>query len=830
MSESTTDAKHDFTPFGATFRIQLAMLSDWHIGSGTGRRGEVDRLVLRDQDGLPYLPAKTLTGIWRDACERAALGLDDGQPGAWCRWVPFLFGEQPAHHTEELTPKQPHEFEHPQPAALSLRSAHLPQDLRHALRHEDKNAVREAVTFLKPGVSLDVRSGRAKDKHLRFEEMARIGATLTTQGEIAWDNYQNEAQRTAQQRTATALLLAGAQLIERLGGKRRRGAGRCTLTIENSPELETVWKWIETQSPAQPPAPLTPEPAAQSEPAKGETDQGWTRIQITLTTETPVVVSTRTVGNFVETADYIPGTYLLAIIRQALQPLGVNLNSAIVNGDLLVTNATSEVGNERGRPTPLSLMQEKLTGGLKDGYNIYNRICETGSGKQLKASGSGYVGATVANAVPAWHSVARGVHMHNVVLDELQRPQEDVGGVYSYQAINADQTLRAELRVRTTLAKKLAEQRTDWWSALNGTRRLGRSKKDDYGVIRLAAELAQEPPKPTEKAEELTVWLLSDLLLRDERLRPTASVESLKSELQRELTMITKSEVKLEVRKTAREADKSKLLSSLVRPHRTDSWQVSWGLPRPSLAGLAAGSCVVFTVQSGTITADGLKQLATRGMGERRAEGFGQLCFNDPLLEATLADKKRSDDATPRTPVSPFLIPKESAFAYARVIEREAVRREIQRQALAFASDPAKRKEALGIEINAAKSHPPMSQLGALRSILNRLDTDKQSVLDWLVHLEETKNRFEKWKDGLQALRDLKDGLQALRDLLDEPVRVWELLTFDWSKLVITETGEQELKNELWAEAVRALVDACVRAQKRELEKTLRKGDQDNGA
>lgn len=796
------------------------MLSDWHIGSGTGRPGEVDRLVLRDDNGLPYVPAKTLTGIWRDACERAAFGLDNGKPGAWCRWVPFLFGEQAAHRSQELEAILPEDFEHPRPAALSVRAAHLPPDLIHALASEDKHAVREAVTFLKPGVSLDARSGRAKEKHLRFEEMARLGASLTAQCEIAWGNECSDLQR----RTATALLLAGAQLVERLGGKRRRGAGHCVLTILDSPELEKVWQWVESLSAEQVPTPPKPKVAEPFNWDKPETQSNWTRVRLTLTTTTPVVVSTRTVGNFVETADYIPGTYLLAIVRRTLQPLGINLNTAIVNGDLLVTNATCEVGNERGRPTPLSLMHEKLSEGLNDGKDVFNRFCEPDQGKRLKSQHGGYVGATVKDVIPNYRNVTRGIRMHNVVQDELQRPHEDVGGVFSYQAISAGQTLGAELRLRTTLAQKLAGKNADWFAALSGTHRLGRSKKDDYGVIRLVAALESEPPAPEAKPTELTVWLLSDLLLRDERLRPTASVQALKKALETELEKLTSSGVKLLVRETGN----SKLLSNLIRPHRIDSWQVSWELPRPSLAGLAAGSCVVFTVEKGEVSEKALDQLAKQGLGERRAEGFGQLSFNDPLLEATLSDKERLDSVPPRKKKQLFLIPKQSAFDYARVIERDAVRREIQRQALAFASNPDNRKTALGIEINlnTRKSHPPMSQLGALRSILSRLEIDKQSVLAWLAHLEDTPNRFEKWKHGLQALRDL----------LDEPVRtnkakqVWELLPFDWSNLVITETGEDELKDELWAEAVRALVDACVRAQKRQLESELKKGDQDNGA
>jgi len=77
-------------PLIEQFRLRLTMESDWHIGSGTGRPGNIDRLVVRDGDGLPFVPAKTLRGIWRDACERLVRGLDDGKIGDWCSlaWIP----------------------------------------------------------------------------------------------------------------------------------------------------------------------------------------------------------------------------------------------------------------------------------------------------------------------------------------------------------------------------------------------------------------------------------------------------------------------------------------------------------------------------------------------------------------------------------------------------------------------------------------------------------------------------------------------------------------------------------------------------------------------
>ena len=66
--------------------------SDWHCGSGQARYAGFDRTIARDVDGLPFVPAKTVLGLWRDACEKAANGLDEGPHGAWNELVRRIFG------------------------------------------------------------------------------------------------------------------------------------------------------------------------------------------------------------------------------------------------------------------------------------------------------------------------------------------------------------------------------------------------------------------------------------------------------------------------------------------------------------------------------------------------------------------------------------------------------------------------------------------------------------------------------------------------------------------------------------------------------------------
>jgi len=322
------------------FIVTLNMLSDWHIGSGAGRPGDIDRLVQRDRDQLPYVPAKTLTGIWRDACELVAQGLDDdidNKPKGWGKWVDYLFGDQPALPKRLLEKAEVS----PRPAALSVRAASFTDALKKRLYQSA--VLQNTITFVKPGISIEAESGCAKEDFLRFEEMVRGGAALQASCELNW----TEAELTKdQKRTAYALLVAGAKLVERLGGKRRRGAGKCTLTVE---EDTAPWiEWIEQHlEPPEPPeswglqSQNTPQDQSQQQSIEPKSQNPeWERFTLTLEAKSALLISNRTIGNVVETLDYIPGAHLLRLVVRKLNHMGVDFGGAIAKADLLVTHAT----------------------------------------------------------------------------------------------------------------------------------------------------------------------------------------------------------------------------------------------------------------------------------------------------------------------------------------------------------------------------------------------------------------------------------------------------------------------------------------------------------
>ncbi len=800
------------------FSVRLTFESDWHVGTGAGT-GYVDRLVTRDADGLPYVPAKTLTGLWRDGCERLAWALDERkQCQPWVQWVDFLFGEQPA-----LRPSGTVSSWAPRPAALAIRSARFDPSLRDALRSLDpvrREKLLQSFTFLKPGVAINPGSGRALDKHLRFIEMARADASFVSS--ISLGDLDDEERL----KDAAALLLAGAALVERLGGKRRRGSGKCRLKLEIKGDLpfgrsDEATAWL-----SQRPCPLpVPEPRppkslqtsttpSSTPPSSGASCGTWYRIPLRLVLLDPLLVHKQTVGNVVETHDFLPGTLILKKVLDLLEARGCSARAAAVAGDLIVLPATIELDGAAGRPVPLAVHRHKDGGGFDKAGTIHNRLLDAGTDKTLKPFRSGFIGPTNLGPssspfqLPMYRSIETIVRAHNTVDDEPQRPTERVGGLYSLEALPAGLTMVSEIRVREPLFDHLSNLlgESSWNELLEGNARkkewrLGRTSKDDYGLVRVTTEILDwsEPcwdgrVTTIDGAEVLIAWLLSDTLLRGTSLRPDPTPEALLRELEARLAV----SLELAPARTGCPA-----VFSAARRH--ESWQVSWGLPRPTLLALRAGSCFCFKVTGGTLDPKRLAELEVTGLGERRCEGFGQVRFNDRLL--TSADKALKD-WVPSPHVQqdadvgePKLVPSyEECSGFAGLVEREAWRNEIRRGAVRIAADPGQRTEHLGLDLEHGK--PSMSQLGGLRTALAWAGNDREPVLRWLAGVHH-----DRWPEK---------SLERVTKLISDPAVVWsaQILGADaWPTL--TEDGSLRLRQELWFEAVQGLFDACIRAHKR---------------
>ncbi len=840
-------------PASVAFTLTVVMESDWHVGTGGGRHGAIDRLIERDVDDLPFLPATTVRGIWRDAAERLALGLDDGDPaGGWAAIVEALFGDQPALGGRDRSgdPLSADDSEperlarragapsgaRPRPGALSLGSARLPKALRDALggrADAGRTRLRQALTFVKPGVAIDPASGRARQDHLRFEEVARQGAVLVAQGRVALPPDDRAAA------AMLAVLAAATGLVERLGGKRRRGTGRCawTIAVDDPAPVRTFEDAVRVLSGSET-APRCPLPAADdaaplvaahAEPAEGE---AWVTVPLELRLRSPLVIADAVQGNVVTSLDFIPGTCLLPHVSATLRGLGGGaIAAAIAVGDIRVSAALPVVGGHRGLPVPFAWARVKDDRQGPDGKGqIVNRAVEDDD-RQLKPVRAGYVDAAPAlldGRPPALLTgVRKLVRTHNTVEDAVQRPTEAVGGVYSYEALEPGLRLRAIVRVRQALADRLP----DGWSERFATQtlRLGRAAKAGYGEaeVTLCDEPPPPEPRPLAPAGRMTVFFAADALLRPPLLGAGTTREAVVDAVRAAtgltgLTAVAAPPPSDQGRSggPAAVAEDGRLWPTDLRVRRIESWAAAWHLPRPSLIAIQAGSYVTLETADGSaIPPEALKRLQDEGLGERRAEGYGEVLVNSWLLsKETSAWQRRADgqDTAADPPLPSIdeaaLRSDEMLFRFAQQIEDAAWRKAFADAAFIFAADPGLRQRHLGWTATGDQGRPPMSQLGALRSMIAALDDDTQveQALAWVASVEKTANRRDKWGDGLAHLRRLIDG----------KTDVWALLLgAEGTGLPATLVRTPDALKDLFRhEAVRAQLLASILAHKRDLE------------
>lgn len=727
----------------SAIQINIVFHSDWHVGEGAGGAGYIDRLVRRHpQDGLPFVPAKTLTGILRDGCEKVAFGLDDGQPGAWQSFVAALFGQQSQGTDNPATTT---------PARLHIGPGRFAPELRAALAHDSELAA--ALVFIKPGVAIDA-NGVARSDMLRFEEVVLAGSELTAEAEILVD-------RGTIRPAALALLAAGARAAERLGGKRRRGNGRCSIEIVGAPpKLIEILRQAPPEWPAEPPCGLSLATGVQR-------SRQWQRFSLDLELLSPVVVPERTAGNVITSRDHVPGSLLLPALNQRLRQLlgdrAGQLTTALAAGLVQVRNAYPSRGGERLLPVPAALMAEKERPGVVVN-ELYVRPDEHTQRKQLRA---GYVSAAglprseeEKSPLVTIDSVAV---THAVIDDQPQRPTAAVGGVYTYEAISCGQSLRAEVWIDASLLASAGDPRV-----LNGEIRLGRAKKDDYGRVRVTAASFDGKPAATGERGQFTLWLVSPLLARDERLRPIVDVGSLTTWLGKLLA------VDLSCQR------------AFVRSLRDDGWNTAWREPRPTRFALAAGSCFLFKITGGSLAAERLARLAEEGLGERRGEGYGEVRVDPPLLvESATRLAVNNVPPPPAGEQHPVAV---TAFSQ-QIVER-AWRRAIRHQALLGAP-------AIARELGWTDSKPQNSQLGALRSQFEQWSGDLSRIQlgRWLGQLRQTANRVDKWPPA---------SLPALQAFAEDSQAVWSHLNADGLP-VLHDHQRNDFRGRLAGEATRVL-------------------------
>jgi CRISPR/Cas system CSM-associated protein Csm3 (group 7 of RAMP superfamily) len=236
-----------------TYRLTFTTL--FHCGTGV-RTGLIDRSVIRDHAGYLYIPGSTFKGNVRERCEQLARLFDptSGQPGAqpWGRIASPHDREQALHGLGPENPSMVTRIFGSQaiPGRLffddaSLSSEEKARYVRQLQEEEtpDRRASRRDYTALQVNaytqVRLDRRTRTAVPGALYSSEFGTGGLAFTgsIQGWLACRpieavGLQDKSHANDMPTYSLLLLLAGLQMVERLGGNKSSGKGQCTCKIQ----------------------------------------------------------------------------------------------------------------------------------------------------------------------------------------------------------------------------------------------------------------------------------------------------------------------------------------------------------------------------------------------------------------------------------------------------------------------------------------------------------------------------------------------------------------------------------------------------------------------
>lgn len=740
------------------FTAAITMTSDWGVGSGAGRQGSIDRLIERDSDGLPCIPATTLRGLWRDAAEQIAFGLDGGEGGGaggqvegggiamWTALVRQLFGSQPAIEDAGKTGVPPI------PSRLTVADARMDERDRTYLAHKVSASLRDALTFVRPGVEIDPASGTARADFLRFEEVARQGIRLET---TFWIDQTGDS---AADRALVALAIAALCSIDRIGGKRRRGAGCCTIAaaaVDAPAGLPaTLLDAIEVLEKGKPVIPALTGGGATAT-YRDSKQSAWRRWSVDAAFQAPVVIPDEVLGNVVTTLDYVPGTMLMPILARVLIDCGLESESVwagFANGDIRVLPAYPKLEGSRPLPTPCVWERKKDDTGGPDGKgNLRNRLAAPEATNpdaveaQYKPERDGFFvlkNRQDHSVAPVFADVKTVVRTHNSVDDLRQKPTTEAGGgVYSYEAVKPGQIFSAQLWIRedfeipeaTLDGAKLAEP------ICAG---IGRAKSAGYGAvqIKLANMARPDPEDPAARPDKLIyLFAASDIVLRFDDGKPPQTM--LADELKRHYAI------------------DASIVPGLgdLRFRRHEGWINRWNLPRASFVAIKAGSALVLKPNI-DLSLDQLKQLQHGGIGDRRGEGFGHMLVNHPALTMSI-DNARIERTSQKDPPRPGALSGDFDEVLS-LIETQAAKTAIR---LAAESIAAKARTTL---FGWRKGEPNMSQLGALRSVIGDLSSEEQRNAG-IAYLQGRKK--DSRKQGVAWLGKTLKWFEA-------PDRIWDVV------------------------------------------------------
>ena len=679
----------------ASGHVTIVFTSDWGVSTGVGQAGRTHSTIERS-NGKPVVRGTVITGVLREQAMLAAKALDGQKDGTWTNFARWLFGQDPN--------SEPGSTPHP----------------RHVL-FTDATPASPIPVHDTVSLSIDPTTGTARNQFLRFTERAAAGVLTGTFTLIDEAGAELSDPATIE---AAHFLLGGAGLMVRgIGSGRSGGDGECTMAVsdkgytktdlqdekaadaltrilenrdnDDSPTYssadvktvadhlrgrvqESLQRRVRESSQMVPDLPKDlPKDSPQDIEIRNsqQSESGhttWYETSLDIVLESPVVSYEVPFSNEVRSLDFLRGTVLVPWLHGLLRknyPGNALVNSAIVSGDLRVSDALPVYEKTPGLPVPFVLENEKVPEDKledkkddKEPCTLFNRhipIDDQECGENTIPTRGRYVFVKSSGVpVTGWIGKPSLIGRQSTAINSETGAAKD-GQLFLVRALPAGLTLHASVVVSKQLLSELrgtdatseaspitldlgiAEQQ-----AFLGSRKLtGTFGRARCTVDTTFTRVGSTPPpvegpvtdegtqaSSCEHTEVVSLWFTSDVLARSSALGPGGSVEDLGLAFRRANVPVTV------VRKSPDQdsSDKNrKRILTAIRHRRVDSWSPRDNAPRATRLAIQAGSVVQVRVSPQDLGA--LETLGHIGVGELTPQGYGRFLVDSPMLaKATL--------------------------------------------------------------------------------------------------------------------------------------------------------------------------------------------------
>jgi CRISPR-associated protein Csx10 len=488
--------------------------------------------------------------------------------------------------------------------------------------------------------------------------------------------------------------------------------------------------------------------------------------------------------------DYLPGSVLRgAVIGKYLRgkivdpdkfSADTDARGLFFNGATRYLNGYLLENDERTLPTPQSWQREK-----GEETPLYDFAIEPPDDGEKQWQGVGMPVCLLTDDSVCLVQPDRLVTVHTArtrrfgraMPERKIRDDEIPGAVYRYDALAAGQTFEAAIVCdNDAAAAKLLP-------LLTGEATLGGSRSAGYGRVALhnakrdAATWREAGGTLTPDVDgKLIVTLLSDALLREANGQFVVDPDVVTAAL----------EVSMKVPEGTLGQPEAFLHGKTI-----GGFNRKWGLPLPQVLAVGMGSVFVYGKRNCNV--DKLSELEARGIGERRAEGFGRVAVNWHTR-----GKLKVDTSKPSAPPDKTLEPATDGGKVAQRMVERLVRQQLDERVSARAN------------LTSISNPPHNAQLSRLRNIIHdelRKDTpNSQRVGDFVIDVKArsmARKQFERAHVGHTPLLKWLDDQSRIAD--------WQTLLGFQAKDARTVGGVQpNLADKLRDEYMLRLIDAVL--------------------